>query len=219
MNDNNIMDGMMPDPSPNPTLDPSAGPAMDPYDFASEETSGSLFCNPWMTDLGPSDFVADESAAGPLCNPWMTDLGPSDFVADEPFIDASPLPSAPAIPAVPGQQPSGYMYSNPFMDPDLADELIDLYAPDFDFGGGGSDTVTFGGDEPEKSLERMKLDESEALESQRDIAVEHYQDAKNSGDIEEMLKWEAEANKRQGDLYNLWDTTTYGLDPKAPGID
>lgn len=69
-----------------------------------------------------------------------------------------------------------------------------------------------------KSVEQMKLDKSEEIESIRDAAVQHYKDAKARGDIEEMLKWEAEANKQQGRLYDHWGTPTYGLPPKAPGI-
>lgn len=68
------------------------------------------------------------------------------------------------------------------------------------------------------SLEQMKLDQSYELESQRDAAVDNYNDAKARGDIDEMVKWEAKANDLQGDIYTLWDTTTYGLPPKAPGI-
>lgn len=64
-----------------------------------------------------------------------------------------------------------------------------------------------------------KLNESDAIESARDLAVEHYQDAKRAGDVEEMLKWENEANKKQDELYTLWDTPRYTPNAKAPGID
>lgn len=76
---------------------------------------------------------------------------------------------------------------------------------------------SFGGTDVQ-SVEQMKLDQSREMESMRDTAVQHYQDAKASGDLDEMLKWEAEANKQQGRLYDLWGTPTYGLPPKAPGI-
>lgn len=76
---------------------------------------------------------------------------------------------------------------------------------------------SFTGSEVE-SYEQMKLDKSNEIEAMRDTAVQHYKDAKASGNIEEMLKWEAEANKQQGRLYDHWGTPTYGLPPKAPGI-
>lgn len=69
-----------------------------------------------------------------------------------------------------------------------------------------------------KSYDQMRLDKGNEIEAMRDTAVEHYKDAKASGNIEEMLKWEAEANKQQGRLYDHWGTPTYGLPPKAPGI-
>lgn len=64
-----------------------------------------------------------------------------------------------------------------------------------------------------------KLEHNDEIETQRDIAVKKYQDAKQSGNVEDMLKWESVANEKQGELYSLWNTPTYGLDPKAPGID
>ena len=64
-----------------------------------------------------------------------------------------------------------------------------------------------------------KLNESDALESERDLAVKHYQDAKQAGDIDEMLKWENVANKKQEEIYTLWDTPRYTPNVKAPGID
>lgn len=76
---------------------------------------------------------------------------------------------------------------------------------------------SFTGDSCE-SYDQMRLDKSNEIEAMRDAAVEHYKDAKASGNIDEMLKWEAEANKQQGRLYDHWGTPTYGLPPKAPGI-
>lgn len=70
-----------------------------------------------------------------------------------------------------------------------------------------------------ESYDQMRLDKGNEIEAMRDAAVEHYKDAKASGNIDEMLKWEAEANKQQGRLYDHWGTPTYGLPPKAPGID
>ncbi len=72
---------------------------------------------------------------------------------------------------------------------------------------------------PCESYDQMRLDKGNEIEAMRDAAVEHYKDAKASGNIEEMLKWEAEANKQQGRLYDHWGTPTYGLPPKAPGIN
>lgn len=76
---------------------------------------------------------------------------------------------------------------------------------------------SFEGSEVE-SYDQMRLDKANEIEAMRDTAVQHYNDAKAAGDIEEMLKWEAEANKQQGRLYDHWGTPTYGLPPKAPGI-
>lgn len=79
--------------------------------------------------------------------------------------------------------------------------------------------TSFTGSEPCKSYDQMRLDKGNEIEAMRDTAVRHYRDAKDSGNIEDMLKWEAEANKQQGRLYDHWGTPTYGLSPKAPGID
>lgn len=70
----------------------------------------------------------------------------------------------------------------------------------------------------EPSPTQAKLDESNSIERERDTAVENYNDAKRSGNYDEMLKWETIANERQQDLYYLWDTPQYGLPSKAPGI-
>lgn len=72
--------------------------------------------------------------------------------------------------------------------------------------------------EPTESYDQWRLDQAKEIEAMRDTAVQHYNDAKTRGDIEEMLKWETEANKQQGRLYDHWETPTYGLPPKAPGI-
>lgn len=82
----------------------------------------------------------------------------------------------------------------------------------------GQSNPSFTGDSCQ-SYDQMQLDKGNEIEAMRDTAVEHYQDAKARGDIDEMLKWETEANKQQGKLYDHWKTPTYGLPPKAPGIN
>lgn len=81
------------------------------------------------------------------------------------------------------------------------------------------DTVDFHHIDSEPSMTQQKLDKSDAIERERDTAVEKYNDAKRAGDYDEMLKWETIANDRQQDLYYLWDTPQYGLPAKAPGIN
>lgn len=81
------------------------------------------------------------------------------------------------------------------------------------------DTVDINHIDSEPSLTQQKLDKSNSIERERDTAVEKYNDAKRSGDYDEMLKWETIANDRQQDLYYLWDTPQYGLPAKAPGIN
>lgn len=66
---------------------------------------------------------------------------------------------------------------------------------------------------------QAKLNDSSALEHERDLAVDKYHDAMNSGNYEEALKWEQIANSHQQEIYNLWDTPQYGLPAVAPGID
>ncbi len=66
---------------------------------------------------------------------------------------------------------------------------------------------------------RALLDKSNEITTARDYAVNKYNEAKESGDFAEMCKWREEANRQQGDLYDLFNTSTYGLPPKAPGID
>lgn len=66
--------------------------------------------------------------------------------------------------------------------------------------------------------DQWKLDRIKQVEAIRDTAVQHYKDAKSRGNVEEMLKWEAEANKQQGLLINMLGISAYTLNPKAPGI-
>ncbi len=81
-----------------------------------------------------------------------------------------------------------------------------------------SSSPSFAGSEPVQSYEQWKLDQGNEIEAMRDTAVQHYNEAKSRGDFEDMLKWESEANKQQGRLYDHWGTPTYGLPPKAPNI-
>lgn len=76
---------------------------------------------------------------------------------------------------------------------------------------------SFGGNDI--SIEQAKLETGRLLEDERDVAVQHYQDAKHADDIDEMLKWEAIANQKQQQICDLWSVSTYGLPAKAPGID
>lgn len=140
-------------------------------------------------------------------------------------IDASMMP----IPNLTPNSGSCLMYGNPFSGGMSADEHMDLMHDmglirdeDYNFlltifprHSHASDMVTT---TSEPSLTQLKLDESNSIERERDTAVENYNDAKRSGNYEEMLKWETIANDRQQDLYNLWDTPQYGLPAKAPGI-
>ncbi len=106
------------------------------------------------------------------------------------------------------------MFGNPhFVDPMDVDIMSGLQSSSFHMS-----QPAFTGSESVQSFEQWKLDKSDEIKSMRDTAVEHYKDAKSRGDIDEMLKWEAEANKQQGRLYDHWGTPTYGLPPKAPGI-
>lgn len=66
--------------------------------------------------------------------------------------------------------------------------------------------------------DRAILDESSQLESERDLAVDRYHDAIDSGDYEEALRWETIANDRQQDIYDLFDTPQFGLPARAPGL-
>lgn len=101
------------------------------------------------------------------------------------------------------------MFGQPITDPFNVDIMSGLPCSSFDHG--MADAM--------HEMRVEKLENSHEIESQRDIAVKHYQEAKQTGDVDEMLKWETIANKEQGNLYDLWGTPTYGLDPKAPGIE
>lgn len=69
-----------------------------------------------------------------------------------------------------------------------------------------------------RSLDRMKLDRNDEIIAERDLAVEKYHSAIDRHDYDEALRWERLANSKQGELYTLWDTPTYGVPPKAPGL-
>lgn len=101
------------------------------------------------------------------------------------------------------------MFGQPITDPFNVDIMSGLPCSSFDHG--MADAM--------HEMRVEKLENSHEIESQRDIAVKHYQEAKQTGDVDEMLKWETIANKEQGNLYDLWGTPTYGLVPKAPGIE
>lgn len=120
---------------------------------------------------------------------------------------------------MPMGQPVLDMFGNPhFVNPMDVDIMSGL--PSSEFHCQPTTTASspsFTGDSCE-SYDQMRLDKGNEIEAMRDAAVEHYKDAKASGNIDEMLKWEAEANKQQGRLYDHWGTPTYGLPPKAPGI-
>lgn len=67
---------------------------------------------------------------------------------------------------------------------------------------------------------QMKLDQNDTLVHERDLAVDNYHKAMDSGNYEEALKWENIANSHQQELYDLWDTPNYSGTPAvAPGID
>lgn len=71
-----------------------------------------------------------------------------------------------------------------------------------------------------QSLAQMKLDRSEELEHERDIAVEKYHEVMRCDDLDEALKWQDKATDKQESLYTLWDTPRYTSGrPKVPGID
>ena len=66
---------------------------------------------------------------------------------------------------------------------------------------------------------RAKLDQSNTLEHERDLAVDNYHKAMDSGNYEEALKWQNIANTHQQEIYDIWDTPQYGLPAVAPGIE
>lgn len=125
------------------------------------------------------------------------------------FADSMPMIQPPVID----------MFGNPhFVDPLDVDIMSGLPSSEFHCQPVSTGTEpSFTGATCE-SYNQMRLDKGNEIEAMRDTAVQHYKDAKAAGNIEEMLKWEAEANKQQGRLYDHWGTPAYGLPPKAPGI-
>ncbi len=120
---------------------------------------------------------------------------------------------------MPTCQPVIDMFGNPhFVDPMAVDIMSGLPSSEFHCLRTSNQSAPSFTGEPCESYDQMRLDKGNEIEAMRDTAVENYKDAKASGNIEEMLKWEAEANKQQGRLYDHWGTPTYGLPPKAPGI-
>ena len=65
---------------------------------------------------------------------------------------------------------------------------------------------------------QVKLDKNDTLVHERDLAVENYHKAMDSGDYEEALKWENIANDRQSSLFDLWDTPRYSPYLRVPGL-
>lgn len=117
-----------------------------------------------------------------------------------------------------GMAPMVDMFGTPhFVDPMDVDIMSGLPSSSFT-PVNGSSAPSFTGSVPVETFDQWKLDKGNEIEAMRDTAVQHYNDAKARGDIDEMLKWESEANKQQGRLYDHWGTPTYGLPPKAPGI-
>lgn len=152
------------------------------------------------------DVMHQDIMASTLPNVDMDALAAT---AQVPSIDGTPTPLSMA-----GMTPVIDMFGNPhFVDPMDVDIVSGLPTSSFHIS-----QPTFTGSEPAESYDQWRLDKGNEIEAMRDTAVEHYKDAKACGDIEEMLKWEAEANKQQGRLYDHWGTPTYGLPPKAPGI-
>ncbi len=155
----------------------------------------------------------------------MQDLMNQDIMSSTlPIVDMEALTVTPqfspvegsSIPAeLPAIVPAIDMFGNPhFVNPMDVDIMSGLPSSSFHIS-----QPSFTGSEPVESYEQWRLDKGNEIEAMRDTAVQHYKDAKAAGDIDEMLKWEAEANKQQGRLYDHWGTPTYGLPPKAPGID
>lgn len=121
---------------------------------------------------------------------------------------------------MPSCQPVIDMFGNPhFVNPMDVDIMSGLPSSEFQCQPTMDQSSPSFTGEPCKSYDQMRLDKGNEIEAMRDTAVQHYKDAKAAGDIDEMLKWEAEANKQQGRLYDHWGTPTYGLPPKAPGIN
>lgn len=138
------------------------------------------------------------------------------FVPDAQTMEIDPM--AAMNPA--GIAPVIDMFGNPhFVDPMDVDIMSGLPSSEFHCQPISAQPDSSDSGSSCESYDQMRLDESNEIEAMRDAAVEHYRDAKAAGDIEEMLKWEAEANKQQGRLYDFWGTPTYGVPPKAPGIN
>lgn len=67
---------------------------------------------------------------------------------------------------------------------------------------------------------KEKLAKSEIIENDLNYAVNEYQKAEASGDINEMAKWKSKATELETDHRNLWDAPNYtGEPPKVKGID
>ena len=195
-----------------------------------------------MMDFYDFDPVIDMPPGYILGNPYkfaddfdpVIDMPPSNFLEnpykfDEDSLSGHMMYSNP-YKVDPAEVSGSMMYSNPYSCGMPADDFIDMMHATgkiSDEGyycllnmfprhshSSGIDTSS----SSEVSSTQAKLDESSSIERARDTAVDNYNDAKRSGNVEEMLKWETIANDRQQDLYNLWDTTQYGLPAKAPGI-
>lgn len=170
------------------------------------------------------DFIAMNPGASYEDFARMQEIMHRDIMASTlPQVDMEALSSSTATSTSDGVMPiqpiDNYapvvdMFGNPhFVDPMDVDIMSGLPTSSFHIS-----QPSFTGSESVESFDQWKLDKGNEIESMRDTAVEHYNDAKARGDIDEMLKWEAEANKQQGRLYDHWGTPTYGLPPKAPGI-
>jgi len=149
----------------------------------------------------------------------MHDIMHQDIMASTlPDVDMSALAPIDQSLNIGGMPPVIDMFGTPhYVDPMDVDIMSGLPSSSFTPINVPS-SPSFTGSEPVQSYEQWKLDQGNEIEGMRDTAVQHYNDAKARGDVEEMLKWETEANKQQGRLYNHWGTPTYGLPPKAPGI-
>lgn len=115
---------------------------------------------------------------------------------------------------------------------DTALALTDVFSglPCYEFGtaaAGEIDTDTLSDvikTEPEVDPFTQKIlnraNEANEYAKERDVAVDHYHDAKRAGDYAEMAKWESVANDYQAKVDTAWGGFfSYGLDHKAPGID
>lgn len=165
------------------------------------------------------DFMAMNPEASYADFMKMQNIMNQDIMASTlPQVDLSNMsPVNPSL-NVGGMAPVVDMFGTPhFVDPMDVDIMSGLPSSCFNPVSVPSST-SFTGSEYVESFDQWKLDKGNEIEAMRDTAVQHYNDAKARGDIDEMLKWESEANKQQGRLYDHWGTPTYGLPPKAPGI-